>query len=189
MPERLFQLFRKKFDHLDPMSQKQLFTAFRKEIYPHIYFILNDHALTEDVIQESFMKAIQQGPDTRDDSNMTAWVKKIARNTAFDVYKKNKNFFRKVSRVRDVIRDESAAAQEMSNVQMVVEKDIRNGILYNTIKDLKPAYRMIIYLHYIEGLPYSDICEELDISHEVLAQRLHRARKRLAKLFKRKWGE
>ena len=188
MSDQWFQLFRSDFYKLDLMSQKQLFIQFRKLIYPHVYFILNDHAMVEDVIQEAFMKAIIKGPKTHEGSNMTAWLKKIARNTAFDFYKKNKKF-RQVSEVHDVIKNESAVAQEMSNVQESVETDIRNGILYSTIKDLKPGYRMIIYLHYIEGLPYSEICKELDISEQVLAQRMARARKKLAKLFKRKWGE
>lgn len=179
-------MFRSDFFKLDASSQKRLFSLFRQKMYPHVYFILHDHALTEDAIQEAFLKAVRRGPKTRENSNMTAWLKKIARNAAYDIGRKNKKY-RQLSDLESVLMNETAVSQD--DVQKEVEEDVRNGILYQTIRDLKPDYRIVIYLHYLEGLSYAEIADELGISEQVLAQRLVRARKKLARLFKRKWGE
>ena len=48
---------------------------------------------------------------------------------------------------------------------------------------------MVIYLHYIMELSYGEISWEIDVSEQVLAQRLARARLKLATGFLEKWGD
>ena len=148
-----------------------------------------DHALTEDVIQEAFFKAVQSGPATRPDSNMTAWLRKLSRNTAYDMLRKNKKYRHTMS-VDSVILDEHLEYPELPSVTVeeIVEKMIRDETLLKAVQDLKFDYRIVLFLHYIMELTYAEISVELGISEQVLTQRLARARKKLASHFVTKWG-
>lgn len=182
-------LLRSDIHTMNEALQRKLFLSFRQCIYKDIYYLLGEHALTEDAIQESFFKAIKNGPKTRADSNMTAWIRQIGRNTAYDFIRKNKKY-RQMMDLETVNYNDGFTQMEVSaaRVDDSVERKIRDESLYEAIRALKPDYRIVIYLHYILGMTYSEICTELHISEPVLTQRLARARRKLATGFSEKWG-
>jgi len=185
-----FQLFRSNIHRLDVEIQRRLFFSFRELVYRDLFIILNDHALAEDVIQESFMKAVRSGPKTRDGSNMKAWLRLLCRNTAYDLLRKNKKY-RQICGVGLVNTDEedNFADPHSEGVEQLVERHIRNETLIEALRELKYEYRIVIYLHYIMDLSYAEIGKELDVTEQVLTQRLARARKKLAGYFSEKWGD
>ncbi|WNQ10091.1 RNA polymerase sigma factor [Paenibacillus aurantius] len=189
LSDQEFELFRVNIHSLNHEAQRRLFLAYRQWVYRDIYFLLNDHALTEDCIQETFMKAVRSGPKTRSDSRMGAWLKKLARNGAYDFLRKLKKY-RQMSGLDDVIdKEEAFYSLPVEKVEDMVERMQRNEILHATIQELKPDYRVVLFLHYIAELSYSEISAELGITEQVLTQRLARARKKLAGHFIRKWGD
>jgi hypothetical protein len=50
--ELILGLFRSDVMSLDSQTQKKLFNTFRSLVYRDIFILMNDNALTEDVIQE-----------------------------------------------------------------------------------------------------------------------------------------
>nr|WP_313780394.1 sigma-70 region 4 domain-containing protein [Paenibacillus larvae] len=68
-----------------------------------------------------------------------------------------------------------------------VEHKLRNELLHQTINELKSEYRCLLWLYYMEEKSYKEICHELNLSEQVVAQRLARARKKLLQHFSRKW--
>ncbi|MCL6460109.1 MAG: RNA polymerase sigma factor, partial [Gorillibacterium sp.] len=101
MPEDDLYLLRTDIYALDYEKQRRLFQSFRTCVYRDLYFLLGEHALAEDVLQESFMKAIKNGPKLRHDSNLTAWSRQVGRNTAYDFMRKNKKY-RQMVDIEDV---------------------------------------------------------------------------------------
>ncbi|WP_223275655.1 RNA polymerase sigma factor [Paenibacillus elgii] len=89
--EQWLTFLRNNFHHLDNSSQELIYHSFRELIYHDIYFLFRDHALAEDVVQESFLKVVEKAPKLENTVNMKAWLKKVARNTAYDCFKKTKN--------------------------------------------------------------------------------------------------
>ncbi|MEK3731621.1 sigma factor [Paenibacillus sp. FSL M8-0334] len=59
-------------------------------MYRDIHFLTRSHELTEDVVQETFYKVVAKAPQLRDTKHMKAWIVKVARNHAYDMFKKNK---------------------------------------------------------------------------------------------------
>ena len=59
---------------------KQLYQKYRKEIYLYLYSLCKNSSLAEDLLQETFLKALLSLPD--DHTNMRAWLYLVARNTA-----------------------------------------------------------------------------------------------------------
>lgn len=102
--EQWLTFLRGNFHHLDNSSQELIYHSFRELIYRDICLLFRNHALAEDVVQESFIKIVEQAPKLRNTTNMKAWIKKVARNTAYDYLKKIKNIvmFRTCSSLRKV---------------------------------------------------------------------------------------
>ncbi len=70
-----------------------------------------------------------------------------------------------------------------------VEVKLRNELLLQTLNELKPEYRTILTLYYIEEKNYKEISQELQLSEQVIAQRLARARKKLYQKFLGQWND
>jgi RNA polymerase sigma factor (sigma-70 family) len=173
-------------DDLDTTIQKLVYLSYYQFVYRDIYYMVHDHSLTEDIIQDAFIKAISKGPKMRSDTNIPAWIKQLTRNTALDQ-------LRKLKRDRQMLMDPyvniSDATLDEISVASEVETRERDALLYQSIAELKPEYRTILLLFYVEGKSYREICRELHLNEPVLTQRLARARKKLFQNFLRKWTD
>ncbi|SEL68450.1 RNA polymerase sigma factor [Paenibacillus sp. OK003] len=184
--EQWFYFLRNPLDDLDVTIQELVYRSFYQFVYQDIRFMVYDHSLTEDIIQESFMKAITKGPKMRTDTNILAWIKQLTRNTTLD-------YIRRVKRDRQMLTEpyvniSSTACDEIS-VACEVEARERDELLHQTISELKSEYRTILLLFYMEGKSYREVCLELKLTEPVLTQRLARARKKLLQQFLRKWTD
>ncbi|MCE5171864.1 sigma-70 family RNA polymerase sigma factor [Paenibacillus profundus] len=173
----------------DTDAQELVYHSFRELVYRDIYKLLRDHGLTEDVIQESFIKAIAKGPEVRHAPVMRTWIRRVARNTALDVIRKNRKH-------RQMITTEFFHNPAISillpdtepSIANLVEDKFRDNLLYQSIRELQSDYQMLLLLHYFEEKSYKEMSQELHLSEQVISQRLARARKKLRQQFMRKWS-
>lgn len=182
--EQWYLLLRSNFYELDSSSQEIIYYKFREFIYQDIYFLFRSHNLSEDVVQESFLKVINKAPGLKDTRNMKAWMKTVARNTAYDFLKKNKKYHH-ISDSNLVMVMEVASTG--TDVADQVEEQIRDEVLHEALNQLNKKYRDVLFLYYIENMPHKEIAKELGISEQATAQLLVRARKKLVHYFSRKW--
>lgn len=75
----------------------------------------------------------------------------------------------------------------MPTVAEQVEDQIRNEVLHETLNELNPMYRQILFLYYIEEKPYREIAQQLGTTEQALAQMMVRARKKLFHYFSKRW--
>lgn len=183
--EQWFYLLRTPIDELDATTQEMVYRSFYQLVYRDIFFIVREHPLTEDIIQDAFLKATAQGPKLQAEINLS-WIKTVTRNTAIDKLRKLKKE-RQILHEQDV-NIEKYAFDEVS-VATEVENKERNSLLHQSINELKPSYRILLQMFYIEGKPYKDVCQELEMTESVMTQRLARARKKLLHHFTRKWRD
>ena len=100
---------------------KQLYQKYRKEIYLYLYSLCKKESLAEDLLQETFLKALLSLPD--DHTNMRAWLYLVARNLLFNYYHREK----------EKVPLEEAQQMQDTGTQEVLEeilKGERNKILY-----------------------------------------------------------
>lgn len=182
--EQWIYFLRSNFNQLDSTSQQVLYHSYRNLIYHDIFFLFRNHELAEDIVQESFLKVVAKAPKLNNTTNIKAWIKKIARNIAYDYFKKNKKYHH----ISDPSIDMDL--KDLSQEQMLadhVEERIRNEVLHEALNELNPNYRQAIFLFYIEEKSYKEIALELNTTEQALAQILVRARKQLYHYFSRKW--
>ncbi|MBW7477251.1 sigma-70 family RNA polymerase sigma factor [Paenibacillus oenotherae] len=186
--EQWFYLLRNNIETLDPESQEMIYHSFRQFVYKDIYFIVRDHSTTEDIIHEAFIKVVVQCPKAKHSSNLQGWIKQVTRNTALDWLRKNKKNRQNLELdIVNIVEQKEYFGQNAIGVASEVENKLRDELLHQTINELKPDYRILLLLYYVEEKTYSEICRELQLSEQVVTQRLARARKKLLQYFSRKW--
>ena len=91
---------------------KQLYQKYRKEIYLYLYSLCKNSSLAEDLLQETFLKALLSLPD--DHTNMRAWLYLVARNLFFNYYRREK---------------EKVPLGEVQQIQNTASQEVLEGIL------------------------------------------------------------
>lgn len=190
MSEELLSVFRSDIRNLDEITQKNLYYALYQLTYPQLLFLLNDHALAEDAVNEVFIKAMRSGPKTKPDSNIKAWLKQIARNTAFDILRKNKKY-RQFSEIENVIDTKNSKSFNgiTEDIDKMIDNLIRTESISTCLGLLKWEYRVVLYLKYIEDKSSKEIAKMLGIKEPVMSKRLKKARSALAEVLTQTWGD
>ncbi|BFH12439.1 sigma-70 family RNA polymerase sigma factor [Paenibacillus melissococcoides] len=184
--EQWLSFLRGDFRHLDRASQQLTYQSYREFIYRDIYFLLQNHDLTEDVIQESFLKVIASSPKSKKPAKMKAWLKKISRNTAYDYLRKNKNY-QYLSHLESMDEEDLFTSAAETAVADQVEEQIRDETLHEALDQLNARYRNVLFRYYVEDKSHRELARELGISEQASAQLLVRARKKLRYYFCKKW--
>jgi RNA polymerase sigma-70 factor, ECF subfamily len=101
----------------------------------------------EDLVQETFLRALQSLNRFKNDSSPRTWLISIARNTAIDFYRKRSVW----NRLKQILDYESLKFHEQDTGEKIVRK-IEYVHLYQAINELKPNYRDVILLRGIAEL-------------------------------------
>lgn len=169
--------------------QRYLYDAFYVFAYREIIFLLKDHTLAEDIIQEAFLKVTAKRHQLNNKNSLKQWTKRVIRNQVFDTIRKKKRHEINLEYVYRESKDFGANLEVAATVENTVEVSHRNQLLYETILGLKPEYSTVLLKFYMEEKSYKEISAELGINEQVIATRLHRARKALLGQFYKKWGD
>jgi RNA polymerase sigma-70 factor (ECF subfamily) len=189
MSKYLMQLFTNDFYTLDKDLQERVYQEYYLLVYPTIYFILRDHAGVEDIIQESFLRAVRKAPTLKEKDKYEAWLKKLTRNVTL-------NHLRKFKRNRDeldaesvfIINEAAPTAEKSVTLEKEVELKLMREAIIQYINQLSPSYRQIIAMKWIHNLSYKDMASELGVTEGVIRQRLYRARESIRQKLLEEWG-
>ncbi|NQX68968.1 RNA polymerase sigma factor [Paenibacillus alba] len=177
MSKSLRLIFSSDFYTLDKSTQEQIYQEFYIFVYPMIYFILRDHAGVEDIIQESFLRAVRKAPLLQEIDKYESWVKKLTRNVTLNHLRKHKRNRDELETELLLSMKESAPTSEyLVSLDKEVELKLMREAIITYINQLSPAYRQIIAMKWIHNLSYKDMANELGVTEGVVRQRLFRAR-------------
>ncbi|HXD56849.1 MAG TPA: sigma-70 family RNA polymerase sigma factor [Thermoleophilaceae bacterium] len=121
----------------------------------------------EDCFQETFISALRAYPRLKPDSNLRAWVLKIAHRKALDLFRARKRRPLPVEEVPE--RAVMASPNGSSDVWAVA-------------RDLPTRQREALLFRFAADLPYSDLAEALGCTEEAARQRVSEAVRNLRKV-------
>lgn len=142
-----------------------VYDAHVEEVYRYVHRRCRDHALAEDITQETFIAAIHSAKDPS--SISIAWLLTVARNRLFDVLKRQ-------GRYEDKLRLVGLARTNSPDVELVERLRIEEAL-----SELSVDYRVVLTLHYIDGLTVSALAEHLGRSVKSVEALVTRARREL----------
>ncbi|MFD0695087.1 RNA polymerase sigma factor [Paenibacillus sp. GCM10027628] len=189
MSKYLMLIFTGDFYSLDKDIQEQVYQEFYLLVYPMIYFILRDHAAVEDIIQESFLRAVGKAPMLKEIDKYESWLKKLTRNVTLNHLRKHKRNREELESELGLVTKEAApSAEHLVPLEKEVELKLMREAIIKYINQLSPSYRQIIAMKWIHNLSYKDMAIELGVTEGVIRQRLFRAREAIKQKLLEEWG-
>ncbi|MHA6252551.1 RNA polymerase sigma factor [Oceanobacillus sp. CAU 1775] len=149
---------------------------YRKEYQRLLYScfkITKDMQLAEDVVQETFIKAIKKKDSIKDNTKWSAWLSVIARRTAIDLV-------RSEARKQATPIESEELADVVQTEKNIVEEEVEFHAMLEQIKSmvlrLNKIYQEVIFLKINDGLQDAEIASHIDLKTTSVKTRLRRAR-------------
>ncbi|KSU61611.1 hypothetical protein AS034_14860 [[Bacillus] enclensis] len=167
-----------KLIHIESPTFEDVYIQFHRLIYHIAYKLTKDAHLSEDIVQETFMKAYRKWDTLIDFRKIQGWLSSIASRTAID-------FIRKESKRREELVDDQETYDSpfISREARLVESEVDFHLLEEEIEEgigmLPAAQQEVLRLKAIHGLSDKEIALRLDLNPATVKTRYHRARKQL----------
>ena len=144
--------------------------------------MLGNEQDAEDVLQETFFKALRSMQNFEERSSLSTWLYRITINEALMVLRKKKP---RLVEIDDDLKDDEGvqAPVELVDFCCLPESELVDGeskeFLNQAVSRLTPALRSVFLLRDVEGLSVKEAAETLSVSESVVKTRLLRARLKL----------
>jgi RNA polymerase sigma-70 factor, ECF subfamily len=150
-------------------------------LYSYAMVLSRNHAEAEDLVQETYVRAIQAMGRLRTGSNVKSWLFTILRNIWFNQLRKVRNGPQMIEiEVSDGVSN-SIAEPSKNSYDLYVSK-VETEQVRAAIQELPTQFREIILLREYEELSYQEIAGILDCPVGTVMSRLGRARAKLRTL-------
>lgn len=149
-----------------------LVRKYQQVVYNIAYRFVRDPNLAEDMAQESFLKAYKHIKGFRGDCAFSTWLYRVTCSVCLTELSKRKK------RGEVELQPNTPTSSVESNV---TERELAEKIR-NCVTLLPERYAMVLTLYYLNGLPYEEIAEILEIPVGTLKTWMFRARKQLRKV-------
>ncbi|MEX1132627.1 MAG: sigma-70 family RNA polymerase sigma factor [Flavobacteriales bacterium] len=157
----------------------------KRKVWSHIYLMVRDREITEDIFQEAFIKVVHtlKTGKYNEEGKFLPWVMRIAHNLVIDHFRRNK----KMPMVRsnddhDVFATISQPGknveQRMVNVQ--IDEDVRK-----LIDHLPDEQREVVVMRTYLGMSFKEIADHTDVSINTALGRMRYALINMRKLIKK----
>lgn len=157
----------------------ELFQKHRSSLFNMIARLIGNYDEAHDVLQETFLKAMQGWGQFRGQAEPRTWLYRIALNCSYSHLKKAQSR----SRTVDGVLTACVPAESAGSEQTLLQKE-RSQLVEMALQSLKPGFRTLVVLRDLEGLSYAEIADVLGCSTGTVASRLNRARHLLARKLK-----
>jgi RNA polymerase sigma-70 factor (ECF subfamily) len=150
----------------DPRGFDLAYGAYAARVRGFLLRLCRNRALADDLLQQTFMKLAEHGPELRPDSDLRAWLFAVAHNAC-------------TSDARKLRPTDDTPLEALASTTPDVEARLLLGDVENALQRLRPDDREVLLLVGVEGLEPLVAAEILGIRPVALRQRLSRARARL----------
>jgi RNA polymerase sigma-70 factor (ECF subfamily) len=143
-----------------------LFAACQRRVGRYLAQMVDDRALAEDLLQDSFHDALRSRAQLPGVRNPEAWLFGIARNRALQALRRRRRFAHVLHRLGE--RPTTTGHDE----EIVAVRDL-------LARHLSPEDRALVLLRYLHDFDSRELAEMTGLTPEAVRQRLSRARARL----------
>jgi len=150
-------------------SFDQIYDEYKTPIYNYVYHLIGDREQADDLTQDTFLKAFRALPKMDASLKLSAWLYRIATNTAYDALRRRKL----ISWLPWQDLDHEPADVEGSDPQEIYST---TELVRAALRRMPPQYRVALLLYTQEGFSYSEIAQTLNIAESGVKMYLSRAR-------------
>ena len=155
-------------------------------LYNHAFWLTRNHAEAEDLVQETFSKALRAFDSFQPNTNFKAWIFRILRNT-FLTSRTG------IATSRTVFLEDHPDLLDTTDASPTPEDNLirldNQAALHAALEQLQPPLREALLLCDVEEVKYKDIALILDVPIGTVMSRISRARRTLRQLLQPQFGE
>lgn len=152
----------------DQEAFHHLFRRYSKPVLSFIYNMVGQESLSEELTQETFVRAYRNLKNLKDTSKFSSWLFGIAKNTVRENLKENvNNHYIDLSEVS--LETLETPDKKMMNVEL-------NDAIEQAVLELNEDWRIVFVLKMFQQKSYEEIAEITGYSIGKIKTDLHRAR-------------
>lgn len=169
----------------DPNAVSKLFDTYNEPISRYVSTVASriTESDVQDIVQDTFIAALQSIKDYRGDSSLSTWMLRIAYFKTIDVLRKHKSLDKSEASILDVANEEeisfvdpAGSAEDQALINEEIER-IRDALML-----LPEEQRQVLVLRYVMGMRVEDVADTMKLSRRMVELHITRARAALRKL-------
>lgn len=157
----------------------KIIQKYQEKLYWHIRRLVVHHEDTNDVLQNTFIKAWNYLDGFRGESNLYTWLYRIATNETLTFLKKEKK--RQSLSLSD---DENSPVYKL-RAEQGFDANKLEWKLQEAVQSLPEKQRVVFTLRYYEEMPYEEMSQILETSIGALKASYHHAVKKVEEYIKK----
>jgi len=185
--DRLVELARGR----DEAAVRALTQRYNRRLFRVARSILRDDAEAEDVVQETYVRAMTGLEHFRGDASFVTWITRIAMNEALGRLRRRRptvdwETYGENRMPAEIINFPVSAASSDPE-RMMAQGEIR-VVLEHAIDELPDAFRAVFVARVVEGMSVEETADLFGLQAETVKTRLHRARNLLRDALDKRLG-
>lgn len=150
-------------------GEKQAYQAiiiqFERQMYTYCYYILKNHAETEDAVQDIFIRAYENLHQYKRQVSFSAWLYKMAYHHLINIKKKQSRFLNLI--------------QHYKEQQPVMQISQHESVVYELLTYLTAEERHILLLKAVEQYTFDEISDIMGLKSATVRKKYERLRQKL----------
>lgn len=166
-------------------AYRELLDRYQRPVFSLVYRMVRDREAAEDLAQETFVKVFNHLDGYNSKYKFSSWIFKIATNLTIDTLRKKElrtvslDGSRHASSDDEIESSRITVASTDENPEERLEAKELGVEIEEAIGRLRAEYRTAILLRHVEGRPYEEIAEIMEVPLGTVKTYIHRARSEL----------
>lgn len=166
----------------DEKAFECLVLKYKNKVYTTVYLIVKNSDTAEDLMQDSFIKAVEMLRAGRynDEGKFLPWILRIAHNMAIDHFRRDKRY------PNTEFDDSSAAFNNLrfaeDSIETITIRNETHNHLKTMIERLPPQQKEVLVMRHYEDMSFQEIAETTGVSINTALGRMRYALINLRKL-------
>ncbi|MGQ0814903.1 MAG: RNA polymerase sigma factor [Gemmatimonadota bacterium] len=167
------------------VAYRELIGRYERPVFSLIYRLVRDREKSEDLAQETFIKVLNALDRYDPTFKFSSWIFKIAHNTALDHLRKKEPAMLSLhgsphaQTEAEIEATTLDAVSQTENPEEYAASRELGAQIEVAVAKLRPEYRTAILLCHVEGRPYEEIAEIMEVPLGTVKTYIHRARNEL----------
>lgn len=166
----------------------EIYREYFRDVFLYLMSICHNESLAEELVQETFLKAMKAVDNFRGDCNLRVWLCQIAKNE----YLMHCRGRKRHGGEETAGLPETDSAAELTDSRVRFEEALEDSAdaldLHKILHTLEEPYKEVFWLRTFGELPFAQIAEVFGRSESWARVTYHRARLKMAEIFNQQQG-
>jgi RNA polymerase sigma-70 factor (ECF subfamily) len=154
-------------------------------LYNFAHWLTHNREEAEDLVQETYVKALRGFGSFEAGTNFKAWIFRILRNTFLN----SRTGLKAATVPLDISEEDPALAVDHETPETILIDRTSERVLQQAIEELPVRYREVLLLCEVEEMSYQEMATALGIPIGTVMSRLSRARRQLQAMVQKKLAQ